>query len=85
MARLRIALLCLIASPLVGPGMHVNAATNQPPVVVKLLTDDAVITPDGLAVDTVHLEIQPTNASAAISMAQQRIPFTESMQQVDIV
>lgn len=60
-------------------------AADDISAIVKLRTVDIEVTPDGLYTRTVHVEIQATNAAAAQEIGQQPVPFSESLEDLEIV
>jgi lipoprotein NlpI/transglutaminase-like putative cysteine protease len=56
-----------------------------PPVIIKLLHFDIQVDKAGLEVDTVHVQITPTNGAAAQQLMQQPIPYVESTGDVDVL
>ena len=59
--------------------------TTAPPVIVKSLRYDVQVDKTGLEIETVHVQLQPTNSAAAQQVMQQPIGYSESMADVDIV
>ncbi|HKD23306.1 MAG TPA: DUF3857 domain-containing protein [Rhizomicrobium sp.] len=62
-----------------------QGAKPSPPVVVKSLRYDMQVDKAGLATETVHVQLVPTNSAAAQQIMQQPIPYSESMADLDVV
>jgi len=65
-----------------GPARVVAAA---PPVIVKILTGDEVVEPDGSQSTIFHVEKLATNQSAAHNIAQYTLEYSESMETAEII
>ena len=71
-----------------GVGMLAAAplrAAEDNPAIVKLRTVETRVSPDGFHTRTLHMEIQAANAAAAMQVGQQSIPFSESMEDLEVV
>jgi transglutaminase-like putative cysteine protease len=55
---------------------------TPPPIAIKLSTDETTVDNDGLATETSHLEITPSNDAAAKSVAQQAFPFSDQIEEL---
>src|SRR6516225_8809675 len=65
---------------------HLAAAdAGPPPVVVKTMTVDVVVQPDGSYTTTLHVERLATNQSAAQKIAQQTVEYSESMETAEVL
>jgi hypothetical protein len=62
-----------------------DAAPPEPPVIIKALTGDTIVQPDGSYTTITHGEMLATNASAAHGIAQHRVEYSESMETADIL
>jgi hypothetical protein len=62
-----------------------SAARPEPPVIIKALTGDTIVQPDGSYTTISHAETLATNESAARSIAQHRVEYSESMETADIL
>jgi lipoprotein NlpI len=75
----------------VGPALALSTLSlnaqpaSAPPVIVKAIHYAIVLEKSGLATETVHVELQPTNAAAAQEVTQQPIPYSESMADLDVL
>jgi hypothetical protein len=56
-----------------------------PPVIVKFLTGDEVVEPDGSRTTIFHIEKLATNQSAAHNIAQYTLEYSESMETAEIL
>ena len=63
----------------------VAAAPPIPAVILKALTGDTIVQPDGSYTTITHAEMLATNESAAHSIAQHRVEYSESMETADIL
>lgn len=79
------ALLTVFAAAVASCG-HICAETSPPTpaVIVKTMTVDDVVEPDGSSATTFHVERFATNQSAAQKIAQQTVEYSESMETADI-
>jgi Domain of Unknown Function with PDB structure (DUF3857)/Transglutaminase-like superfamily len=64
------------------PHVVVGAA---PAVILKALTGDTIVQPDGSYTTISHAEMLATNDSAAHNIAQHRVEYSESMETVEIL
>ena len=62
-----------------------DAAPPEPPVIIKALTGDTIVQPDGSYTTITHTEMLATNESAAHSIAQHRVEYSESMETADVL
>ena len=62
-----------------------DAAPPEPPVIIKALTGDTIVQPDGSYTTITHAEMLATNESAAHSIAQHRVEYSESMETADVL
>jgi hypothetical protein len=62
-----------------------DAASPEPPVIIKVLTGDTIVQPDGSYTTITHGEILATNESAAHNIAQHRVEYSESMETAEIL
>ena len=65
-----------------------NVGTAQaaaPPASVLHFRSDTIVAEDGAAVQTVHIETRVNNDAAARKQAQQDFPYSEGLEQVDLV
>jgi len=62
-----------------------DAALPEPPVILKALTGDTIVQPDGSYTTINHAEMLATNESAARSIAQHRVEYSESMETAEIL
>jgi lipoprotein NlpI/transglutaminase-like putative cysteine protease len=62
-----------------------DAAPSAPPAIVKQLSYDIEVGPDGLMTETVHAQVLANNAAAASQVGQEPVPYSESMSDVDIL
>ena len=62
-----------------------DAAPPEPPVIIKALTGDTIVQPDGSYTTITHAEMLATNESAAHSIAQHRIEYSKSMETADVL
>ena len=60
-------------------------AADAPSVVVNLVTADTVVQTSGLFTKTYHYELQATNDAGAAQIAQQAVPFSASMEELEVV
>ena len=63
----------------------VDAAPPEPPVIIKALTGDTIVQPDGSYTTITHGEMRATNETAAHSIAQHRVEYSESMETAEIL
>ena len=61
-----------------------QAPATAPPIAIKLATDEITVDKDGLFTETIHLEITPSNDSAAKTVAQQAFPFSEQLEDLEV-
>lgn len=61
-----------------------EAPPPTPAIIVKTMTLDEVVAPDGSYTTTLHIERVATNQSAAQRIAQQTIEYSESMETAEI-
>lgn len=59
--------------------------TGPQPAVVKLLTSDTVVAPDGGSTKTLHVELHAANDATAMQIAQTQLPFDASTQNFQLV
>jgi transglutaminase-like putative cysteine protease len=71
----------------VAGSAEVVAETSPPtpPIIVKTMTVDGVVAPDGSYTSLFHVERLATNQSAAQKIAQQTVSYSESMETAEIV
>ena len=62
-----------------------DAALPEPPVIVKILTAEEVVDPDGSHTTVFHVEKLATNQSAAHNIAQYTLEYSESMETAEIL
>ena len=62
-----------------------DAAPLEPPVIIKALTGDTIVQPDGSYTTITHGEMRATNETAAHSIAQHRVEYSESMETAEIL
>ena len=62
-----------------------DAAPPIPAVILKALTGDTIVQPDGSYTTITHAETLATNESAAHSIAQHRVEYSESMETAEIM
>jgi Domain of Unknown Function with PDB structure (DUF3857)/Transglutaminase-like superfamily len=62
-----------------------DAAPPEPPVIIKALTGDTIVQPDGSYTTITHGEMRATNETAAHSIAQHRVEYSESMETAEIL
>jgi Domain of Unknown Function with PDB structure (DUF3857)/Transglutaminase-like superfamily len=62
-----------------------DAAPPEPPVIIKALTGDTIVQPDGSYTTITHAEMLATNESAARSIAQHKVEYSESMETAEIL
>ena len=76
-----------IAFPALAASTAVLAQTSPPTpaVIVKTMTVDDVVEPDGSYTSLFHVERLATNQSAAQKIAQQTVAYSESMETAEIV
>jgi len=67
------------------PAPPAAADAGPPPVVVKTMTVDVVVQPDGSYTTTLHVERVATNQSAAQKIAQQTVEYSESMETAEVL
>ena len=72
-----------------SPGAFTQSAPpgppgSPPPVFIKLATTDINVEKDGSYVSTSHVEITTTNESAAKAIAQQALPFSDAIEDLEI-
>jgi hypothetical protein len=68
-----------------GPTHVADAAPPEPAVILKALTRDVIVQPDGSYTTITHAETLSTNESAAHSIAQHRVEYSESMETAEIL
>ena len=86
-------ILALVAGPAVVPdpacageaGASTAAGDAAPPLIIKSLHYDFRVDKAGLSVETIHVQIEPTNTATAQQVMQQPIPYSESMGDVDVL
>ena len=61
-----------------------EASPSRPAVLVKTMTMDEVVQPDGSYTTLFHVERLATNQSAAQKIAQQTVEYSESMETAEI-
>ena len=61
-----------------------EASPSRPAVLVKTMTMDEVVQPDGSYTTVFHVERLATNQSAAQKIAQQTVEYSESMETAEI-
>jgi Domain of Unknown Function with PDB structure (DUF3857)/Transglutaminase-like superfamily len=76
-----------IAFAAVAASTAVLAQTSPPtpPIIVKTMTVDDVVEPDGSYTSLFHVERLATNQSAAQKIAQQTVSYSESMETAEVV
>ena len=62
-----------------------DVAAPVPPVITKTMTVDLVVQPDGSYTTTFHVERLATNESAARTIAQHPVEYSESMETAEIL
>src|SRR6516225_1650223 len=62
-----------------------DAASPEPPVIIKVLTGDTIVQLDGSYTTITHGEMLATNETAAHSIAQHRVEYSESMETAEIL
>ena len=75
----------LLAVTGTGPAHVADAAPPIPAVILKALTGDTIVQPDGSYTTITHAETLATNQSAAHSIAQHRVEYSESMETAEIL
>ena len=75
----------LLAVTGTGPAHVADAAPPIPAVILKALTGDTIVQPDGSYTTITHAETLATNESAAHSIAQHRVEYSESMETAEIL
>ena len=68
-----------------GPTHVADAAPPTPAVILKALTGDTIVQLDGSYTTIIHAETLATNESAAHSIAQHRVEYSESMETAEIL
>ena len=68
-----------------GPTHVAEAAPPIPAVILKALTGDTIVQPDGSYTTITHAETLATNESAAHNIAQHRVEYSESMETAEIL
>jgi transglutaminase-like putative cysteine protease len=63
----------------------IDAHAQNAPARVKAETDQVDVQPDGTAIETHHRELQVFTAATAAQLAQLRVSYVESMQDVEII
>jgi hypothetical protein len=61
-----------------------EASPPTPAIIVKMMTVDEIVAPDGSYTTTFHVERVATNQSAAQKIAQHTVEYSESMETVEI-
>jgi Domain of Unknown Function with PDB structure (DUF3857)/Transglutaminase-like superfamily len=79
-----VAVLMTFAAPAGAGEAFAEATPPTPAIIVKTMTVDTVVTPDGNYTTTLHVERVATNQSAAQRIAQQTIEYSESMETAEI-
>jgi hypothetical protein len=85
LAMLLFALLLAIAGAAAAQNVVVAAVPPVPAVILKVLTGDAIVQPDGSYTTISHAEMLATNESAAHGIAQHRVEYSESMETAEIL
>jgi Domain of Unknown Function with PDB structure (DUF3857)/Transglutaminase-like superfamily len=85
MARKPLLFVFLLAIIGAGPTHVADAAPPTPAVILKALTGDTIVQPDGSYTTISHTETLATNQSAAHGIAQHRVEYSESMETADIL
>jgi Domain of Unknown Function with PDB structure (DUF3857)/Transglutaminase-like superfamily len=75
----------LLAVTGTGPAHVADAAPPIPAVILKALTGDTIVQPAGSYTTVLHAETLATNESAAHSIAQHRVEYSESMETAEIL
>ena len=80
-------LLLVLSLAIIGawPTHVADAAPPIPAVILKALTGDTIVQPDGSYTTITHAETLATNESAAHSIAQHRVEYSESMETAEIL
>ena len=60
-------------------------ATTPPPIVVKLVTADIVLSADGTSTQNAHFEVQANNDASAGRVAQTSIAYEASLESIQII
>src|SRR5262249_16285828 len=60
-------------------------APQLPATIIKVLAGDTIVEPDGSYTTIFHAEVVATNESAAHSIAQYKIEYSESMETAEIL
>ena len=68
-----------------APNIVVAAAPPIPAVILKALTGDVIVQPDGSYMMISHGEMLATNESAAHGIAQHRVEYSESMETAEVL
>jgi hypothetical protein len=77
-------LLLIVALLLAGMAAHAQTAPVAP-VIFRTFRFEAVMEADGRGSQTLTLEAQATTEAAARQLAQQALPFTEGMEQLQVI
>ena len=80
MMRVPLACCAIAAAVLACPTAR---AAEESPSVVKLMTSDIVVEPNGASTQTVHFEILATNEASAKSIGQPSLPYRETAQELE--
>ena len=67
------------------PEVLAEASPSTPTIIVKTMTLDEVVRPDGSYATLLHVERLATNQSAAQKIAQQTVEYGESMETAEVV
>jgi hypothetical protein len=75
----------LAVAAAVSSDILVAAEAPIPAEIIKIMTTDAVVEPDGSYTTVSHFETSATNDSAARNIAQHQVDYSESMETVEIL
>jgi hypothetical protein len=81
---LLLALSIAFAAVATSQEVFAEASPSRPAVLVKTMTMDEVVQPDGSYTTLFHVERLATNQSAAQKIAQQTVEYSESMETAEI-
>ena len=68
-----------------APDIFAAAAPPLPAEIIKIMTSDTVVEPDGSYTTVSHLETTATNDSAARNIAQHPVEYSDTMEKVEIM
>ncbi len=81
----RLAFAAVVAAVFATTWPMAASAADEAPFVVKLRLNEIEVRADGLSTRTMHIELQARNDAAANQLAQQAIPFSEALSDLEII